>query len=384
MKTMAAQAPFLIDIAANLTDCVFRGVDWKGKRVHEDDFDLMLDRAAANGVQEVLITGTSLSQCAKAIALCRRYPERRLRCTVGVHPAHSAEFLRPLDVHEVEKFVADDAAVVLPHPTTTAVSEADEDAFASARLRYLTELIRENRDVVLAVGEIGVDYAELTCCPRELQEKYFVKQMEAFAPLGLPFLFHSRDCGMRFVQLLQAVHQHWSVISASVVGHSVDSDGSGGERVAASAKTGASTPPLPMRGVVHSFNGSKEEQAALLDMGLLLSVNGSAFRTEALATQVMSIPRERLLLETDAPWCDIRPKDYGYAFVSTHFPTSKKKEPFVAGQCLERRNEPCHLVQVEEAYIGCANRLALPGTAALTKEELTRQLYENYVNLFGK
>ena len=46
--------PRFIDIAANLTDCVFRGVSWKGKTMHEDDFELMVQRFQTVGVEQVM------------------------------------------------------------------------------------------------------------------------------------------------------------------------------------------------------------------------------------------------------------------------------------------------------------------------------------------
>lgn len=69
----ASFTPFLVDVAVNLTDCVYRGVDWRERRIHEDDLDHVLQRAAASNVRKVIITGTSLSQSIDAIRLCRHY-----------------------------------------------------------------------------------------------------------------------------------------------------------------------------------------------------------------------------------------------------------------------------------------------------------------------
>jgi TatD DNase family protein len=360
--------PHLVDIAANLTDCVFRGIDWKGNRLHDDDFDRMLARAEEHNVRQIIITGTNLAQSAKAIALCRRYPDRRLLCTVGVHPAHCGEFLRPLDHAEVQRVVDNDSSLVHAHYTKddTCTPEVEEQ-HAATRLAYLVELIEKNRDVVVAVGEIGIDYAELMFCPREVQERYFERQLVAFAPLGLPFLFHSRECGMSFVNQLRST---WAKCAAP----SLDEHPS-------------STPSSSrLRGVVHSFNGNREEQDTLLAMGLYLSLNGSAFREKTLADQVAAIPLDRLMLETDAPWCDIRPKDYGAAFVTTTFRTIKRKKPFELGACLERRNEPCHLVQVLEAYLGsrkASSEVPEEEKANTTRASVVAAVYANCHALFG-
>lgn len=364
----------LVDIAVNLTDPVFRGVDYKGRRVHDDDFDLMMERAAAVGVDKMIITGTSYRQSIEAIQLCRRYPDR-LRCTVGVHPAHCQEFESLVSLTDESQIPA--AELTDPSGSTQSVApEEDVDKRGVAHLEKVIRLIEENRDVVVAVGEIGLDYAELSMCPREVQHKYFEKQFRAYASLGLPFLFHSRDCGNFFVDALErfiAEEQKKGL----------------GDEVTETIPTIRAT----IRGVVHSFNGTVEEQERLLRLGLLLSVNGSALRTHELASQVARIPLDRLLLETDAPWCDIRKKDYGYQFIQTHMETNKRGKPFVMGKCLERRNEPCHLVQVMEAFLGAVNANAdecgeqTKDTSAsitvLTAETLIQKLQYNSERIFG-
>lgn len=309
----------LVDIAVNFTDPVFRGFDHKGKHIHEDDFQLMLDRAIAAQVTKMIVTGTSLSQSKEAIALCRQFPDH-LRCSVGVHPAHCTDF----------------------------TSEGSERHLAD-----LVKLVEDNRDMVIAVGEIGLDYAELKMCPRDVQHQCFRLQLAAYDSLGLPFIFHSRDCGTFFVDAL-----------SDYVAHRERS--------------------LPLRGVIHSFNGTQEEQDALLSMGFYLSLNGSAFRTEELALQVAKIPVNRLLFETDAPWCDVRKKDFGYRFITPNTNCAPKGK-FVLGKCVERRNEPSLLGQIVEEFLGSQSMALQRGVIAgepLSHDELIEQVFINYTALF--
>lgn len=51
------------------------------------------------------------------------------------------------------------------------------------------------------------------------------------------------------------------------------------------------------------------------------------------------------MLETDAPWCEIRPSHAGSGTIKTSIPC-RKKEKFEAGLCVKGRQEPCHIVQV--------------------------------------
>lgn len=51
------------------------------------------------------------------------------------------------------------------------------------------------------------------------------------------------------------------------------------------------------------------------------------------------------MIETDSPWCDIRPTHAGYAYLSniTDQYQTKKKEKFELGCLVKGRNEPCQI-----------------------------------------
>ena len=59
----------------------------------------------------------------------------------------------------------------------------------------------------------------------------------------------------------------------------------------------------PWTGWVHSFSGSAEQAALYLDLGLMISLSGSASRLpeSKLRKLLATIPSDRLLLETDSP-----------------------------------------------------------------------------------
>eukprot|EP00041_Stephanoeca_diplocostata_P013817 m.244895 g.244895 ORF g.244895 m.244895 type:complete len:143 (-) comp19477_c0_seq18:1372-1800(-) len=96
----------------------------------------MLSRADQAGVGEIIITGTSVKVSAQAVQMCRKSLEetgsRRLTCTVGVHP------------HDALK--------------------CNESTIESLR-----DLALANREVVVAVGETGLDYNR-NFSPREVLE----------------------------------------------------------------------------------------------------------------------------------------------------------------------------------------------------------------------
>jgi TatD DNase family protein len=55
-------------------------------------------------------------------------------------------------------------------------------------------------------------------------------------------------------------------------------------------------------------------------------VNGCSLKTDANLAVVAGLPAERLLLETDAPWCGIRPSHASSRFVQTKFQEKDKKQ----------------------------------------------------------
>lgn len=60
------------DIAVNLTDDMFQG-KYRGKQLHSPDFEAVLERSKARGVESMIITGTSHAESRDALAMAERY-----------------------------------------------------------------------------------------------------------------------------------------------------------------------------------------------------------------------------------------------------------------------------------------------------------------------
>ena len=78
------------------------------------------------------------------------------------------------------------------------------------------------------------------------------------------------------------------------------------------------------------------------------------------------------MLETDSPWCDLRPTHASAPFVGTKF-TQNKKERFVLGEMVKSRNEPCTLPVVLSVVA------AIKG---IPVDELAYKVYQN-CSIFG-
>ncbi len=140
----------LIDVGVNLTN-----------KSLLDDLEGVILRAQQAGVNQMVVTGTSVSDSRMAIELSERYPGR-LVSTCGIHPHHADEW------HQ------------------RSFSELE----ALARHRC-----------VRAIGEAGLDFNR-NYSPHPAQETAFEQQMELAVALQLPLFCHQRDAHKRFVEML--------------------------------------------------------------------------------------------------------------------------------------------------------------------------------------
>ena len=195
----------------------------------------------------------------------------------------------------------------------------------------------------MAFGEIGLDYDRLELCPKDIQLEYFAKQLDVAVEVNLPLFLHSRAAHADFVRLLKEREQ-----------------------------------VLGRKGVVHSFTGTKEEMEELVELGWDIGVNGCSLKTEENCEVVKAIPLERLQLETDGPWCEMRASHAGTKFLEGYKeePVVKwvKKEKWVEGAAVKGRNEPCMIGKVA---------WAVAGIKGIGVEEAAEAAWGNTLKMFG-
>ncbi|KAI1118058.1 TatD family hydrolase [Nemania sp. NC0429] len=274
--------PRYIDIGINLADPIFRGV-YHGKERHPDDLGAVISRAQEVGCRKLIVTGSDLTSSRHALDIAREYPGV-VYTTAGIHPCSSAIF----GASHAHRDAEDYAMPSDPDPAQPA-SEDDEpdpartEAIISGLRKLIESARRAQPGALVAYGEFGLDYDRLHYCSRKMQLHSFAAQLDLVLSLSPqpPLFLHSRAAHGDFVGLLR------------------EKFGPGLER-------------LERGGVVHSFTGTVDEMRELAGLGLHIGTNGCSFKTDDNCAVVAAIPLDRLMLETDGPWCEIRPAHAGW------------------------------------------------------------------------
>ena len=69
-------------------------------------------------------------------------------------------------------------------------------------------------------------------------------------------------------------------------------------------------------------------------------------KTQENLDALKQVPLDRIMLETDSPYCEIRPSHAASKMVKSKMPDKKKR---TADYLLKGRNEPCKILNVLEA-----------------------------------
>lgn len=200
--------------------------------------------------------------------------------------------------------------------STAGIHPHDASSWQQNSYAELKQLLQQPK--VKAVGETGLDFNRNFSTPDE-QRIAFEQQLNLALELNKPMFLHERDASDALLEILTPKR---SELTAAVV---------------------------------HCFTGNETELKKYLEQDLYIGITGwicDERRGLDLQKIVRYIPRNRLLIETDAPFLlprDLQPKPKN------------------------RRNEPCYLPHI-------AQRIAEFRQESL--EALAQQLYMNSCELF--
>ena len=129
-------------------------------------------------------------------------------------------------------------------------------------------IARAQHPKVVGIGETGLDYY-YEHSPREAQIANFRAHIAAACELGLPLIVHTRDAEDDTIAILH------------------DELGQG-----------------RFTGLIHCFTGTQRLADAALELGFFISASGIATfkKSEELRAVLKTVPLDRLLVETDAPF----------------------------------------------------------------------------------
>ena len=138
-------------------------------------------------------------------------------------------------------------------------------------LSDIEELILDKSNKCVALGEVGLDY-HYPDTDKEIQMKYFEAQMSLAEKLSLPVVIHDRDAHGDIVDVIRRYPR--------------------------------------VRGVLHSFSGSAEMAQELVRLGYMISFSGTlSFKNARRPREVaVIVPKEKILIETDAPYLAPHPE----------------------------------------------------------------------------
>ena len=209
--------------------------------VYEKDREELFEAMRAEGVGMITDIGADIASTKKAAELSNTY--EFVYAAAGVHPS---------EVYSLE--------------------EADMD--------FLLEMAKNPK--VVAIGEIGLDY-HYEDTVREVQKKWFIRQLELAKETKLPVVIHSRDAAQDTLDIMKDIH-------AEDIG-----------------------------GVIHCFSYGWEMAKIYLDMGFYLGIGGVVTFKNAkkLKEVVQRAPMDRLVLETDAPY--LAPEPYRGKRNASHY-----------------------------------------------------------------
>jgi TatD DNase family protein len=193
--------------------------------VFDADRDAVLERAREAGVDRFIVVGFAPERWSPALALQRGVPG--VYAALGLHPTEA-------------------------------------DRFSEEVKRALRQMI--DRDAVVAVGEIGMDY-HWKVASGETQRRAFEWQIRLAKERTLPFIVHQREAAEDVLAVLRR-----------------------------------SNPPH--LGVMHCFTENLEYASKCVDLGLHLGLGGAVTfkKARALHEVVRRIPLDRIVLETDSPF----------------------------------------------------------------------------------
>lgn len=287
----------------------------------KDDGEKVIKRALDAGVG-IIMPGSQIDTSRRAVEYAKKWNHPFIKAAIGIHPIH------------LEDIEVDESEVGSQLKFRTRKEEFKREAYE--------DLIKFSRNVVVAVGEVGLDYWRL---PKDSGEQKIYKdrqietlhnQIDLALDYKLPVILHCRKAHDDLLSIIES--------------HEI---------------TSALNPP----GVVHCYTGNKTQLKAFLVLGWYIGYNGIIFKLE-LEDVIKATPLDRILLETDSPY--LTPPQAKGPLTTARGAQSGRAAQELSGQ-IDKRNEPAFIRYVAEK---------IAEIKQVSLEEVARQTTKNAKRVF--
>ncbi len=201
-------------------------------------------------LKAVITSGTKFDTNEDSIKLAKKY-KNFIYSTMGLHPSYVKE-----------------------------MSQADVDKIKNQ--------IRKNKDKIVGIGEIGLDYFHTKDVETRLKQKDIFKQLLDLAEeLDLPVVLHTRDADKHALRILESRN---------------------------------------VRGTMHCFNGNIELLNKAQRIGFFISVSTQVAYSKRVQEIAKYVDVNRILLETDSPYLGGGEKNYPWNIHNSLYKIAEIKE----------------------------------------------------------
>ena len=288
-----------IDIGTNLTFDDFKGI-YNGKQFHEPDLHRVIERAEKVGVTHIVLISTHLDDLLGNIEIIERFKSISsitFKTTIGMHPIRINQLCINNHLEDIESMKNKMNEIV----------------------NQMIIIGKEHEDKLCAIGEIGLDYGNDSDTEENgnNDNKFKEYQQCAYKQLSLlhstfpqlPFLFHCKNAWNDFHRLNEELGYNGSF------------------------------------GVIHCFDGNNNELQRTLNYGWDIGVSCLSVLTEERIDTMKNIPLQRLHIETDSPFCDIKRTSAAFKYIN-RTSLGLRLPKYKPDSLVMRRNEPCNIIDI--------------------------------------
>jgi len=282
------------------------------------DYKEVIGRAFAVGAGLINI-GTQKETSLRAIEIAHEFEKEPVYAAVGLHPTHTTKSY--YDPQEIETTISNSRELEKSGAKNFLIDGEEFD------YEYYKKLALDPK--VVAIGECGLDYFRFfpssqndpnsakaeTKKTKEKQKEVFIQQIKLAHEVKKPLMIHCRHAFPDLIEIL--------------AGYQLSS---------------AKCP-----GVIHFFSGTKSDAQKLLDMGFYFTFGGVITFAREYDEVIKTIPLDRILSETDAPY--VTPAPYR-----------------------GKRNEPAYVIEVVKK---------LADLKRISVNEMANQILKNTEKIFN-